>query len=254
MRMSLPYLDSCIALLSTNNIWRTNIGNKEYELNASLERLFAYHIYISKDMYIISGTIRCQDKDVTPAEINQFVSDFKKTHPLEQLPFKWDNIKHCATDEFPLDIPNPYGYHVALEKWQEIRLLHLLRTARHPQNSIEQWFLDYVEKYALTPRYKRDLSTQHLELAATFCELHGINIDNIPEEAVEYSSKLEKVIAVFWKEVRGIVYILLYVTVAMLLVLWGDSIDNFWLGGIVSLIGFGMICVPLSNFFNKLKR
>lgn len=254
MKMSLPSLDSCVTLLANNNVWHTNIGSKKYKLNASLERLFAYHIYVSKDMYVISGTIRCQDKDVTPAEIDQFVSDFKQSHPLEQLPFKWSHIQHCSTDELLLDIPNSYGYRIALEKWQEIRLLHVLRSSRNPKQSVEQWFLDYTEKYAITPKYKCDISTHHLELAATFCELHGIDINNIPQEKVVYHSKTEQVIAICYQHIKMWAFIFLYIAVAVMLMHYHDTItDSFILQGIILTIGWLMLILPVVNFINKLK-
>lgn len=253
MKMSLPSLNSAITLLSENNVWSTKIGNKQHALHASLERWFAYHVYVSRDMYMISGTIRCHDKGVTPAEINKFISDFKKDHPLEELKFKWEHIKYYATDDCPIEVPNAFSYTVILEKWQEIRLLHLLRSSRDPKQAIEDWFFDYCEKYALIPKYKRDIQTQHIELAAAFCVLYGIDINNIPQEEVVYNSKIEKIIAGIWQEIRVLVYVLCYVIVATALILWGDEIENMFISAIVSLIGWGMICVPLAKFINKIK-
>ena len=39
------------------------------------------------------------------------------------------------------------------------------------------WFYRYVNKYALSPRYKRDKDIQYEELTNTFCEQHGIDAD-----------------------------------------------------------------------------
>ena len=250
--MSLPSLNSCITLLADSNVWSTKIGDKEYVLPACLERWFAYHIYVSTDMPTISATIRCQNKQVTPSEINQFISDFKSTHPLEQLKFKWSHITHYATDKNPMEIPNAFSYAINLEKWQEIRLLYLLRCARNPKRAIEDWFLDYCEKYALTPKYKRDVAIQHIELASTFCALHGIDINQIPQEEF-YNSKTVKIIAGIWREIRMLVCILLYAMVAMSLILLGDKIKGVFISTVISLIGWGMICVPLAKFVNKAK-
>lgn len=253
MKMSLPSLNSCITLLADSNVWSTKIGDKEYALPACLERWFAYHIYVSNDMSMISGTIRCQNKHVTPSDINQFIADFKSTHPLEELKFKWSHITHYATDDNPMEIPNAFSYTIHLEKWQEIRLLYLLRSTRNQKRAIEEWFLDYCEKYALTPKYKRDIAIQHVELASTFCALHGININQIPQEEVVYNSKAEQIIVGIWHEIRMLVYILLYVMAAMGLILLGDKIKGIFISSIISLIGWGMICVPLVKFVNKAK-
>ena len=251
MKMQLPCLNSCISLLAKDNVWNIKIGNQKCKLDVSLECFLAYHIYISNDMYIISGTLRCYDKYILPSEINAFVANFKRDHPLEELVFKWSNIKHYATNETPLDIPNPFSYVVTIEKWQEIKLLHLLRSSRNPKKEIEQWFGDYVEKYALSPKYKRDVPIQHIELASIFCQLHGIDINNIPEEEPIYDSKIEKTIALVWKEIRWVVYVLIYLMAAWFFVWLGEFVENFWLSLILGLVGMAMIFVPLANIFRK---
>ena len=97
------------------------------------------------------------------------------------------------------------------------------------------------------------MEIQHIELASTFCALHGIDITQIPQEEVVYNSKAEKIIAGIWHEIRMLVYILLYTMVATGLIFLGDKIKGIFISSIISLIGWGMICVPLVKFVNKAK-
>lgn len=239
MIMLLPKRDSHIEILAKDKAWTVKIGKNIYSFNVWIERLIAYDMFVSYDKGHISGFLRIRNKNITIQEINEFMEIFRETHPLCPHPFKWDDVKPISKENEFLVIPNSFDYEAAISHDNEKYLLDLLR--KRGREAVESWFERYVDRYCLTPKYKRDWSTHHLHLASTFCELHGINIGNIPEEEI-ILTKEDKI-----KEWKKLLKITLGIIVYIVVMLWClmNEISNTGLHIFLVLLGGLMFLIPI---------
>lgn len=107
-------------------------------------------------------------------------------------------------------------------------------------------FRRYVDRYALTPKYRKDWDTHHLVLADNFCQLYGLNINRLSEAEIIITPKEKK--AAPKREFKIILDVLAYIAVACFFI----TSDNFWLGvlgGLMFLVPIGLI----REFLNKNK-
>lgn len=237
--MLLPKRDSHIEILAKDKDWTVKIGKNIYSFNVWIERLIAYDMFVAYDKGRISGILRLRNKNITIQEINDFMEIFRETHPLCPHPFKWEDVEPISKENEFLVIPNPFDYEAVISHDNEKYLLDLLR--KRGREAVESWFERYVDRYCLTPKYKRDWSTHHLHLASNFCGLHGFNIGNIPEEEI-ILTKEDKIKE--WKKLlKFIVGIIVYYGLSIYFVMNDDmsGVTKFFFG----VIGMFMFFMPL---------
>ncbi len=169
-----------VSLLSKDGIWKTKLAGKDIKFDASIERYFAYLIIGSGHFGDVSATLRMHNKHIAPPDIDQFIEDFKSSHPVKEVEFDMNLLPTYATDKQLLHIPNPFAYDVVINAEQEQELLVILRnTAVNRKVRLEWWFDGYIRRYGLTPKYKRDYEGQEQELAMQFCRQYGVDINTL---------------------------------------------------------------------------
>lgn len=165
-----------VFLLSKNGVWEFVLNGVTWEIPDCLERLYAYLIIGEKDFKSVAGTLRSNHKNISVVDIDNFIELFVNTHPTVDVQFTIDDVPIYATDNSPLVLPNPFAYDVLLTAKQETELLCIIKKGdRKYRSLLDDWFKQYVNKYGLMPRYKRDVDRQWRELAIAFCRQHGIN-------------------------------------------------------------------------------
>lgn len=164
-----------VPLLSRNGVWNFEINKVKWGLPDCMERLYAYLIIGENDFKSVAGTLRANNKHISALEIDNFIVYFESTHPVETICFDLDVVPIYATDSMLLRLPNPFSYDILLTHNKESELLNIIKTADKKRDTLQQWFRRYVNRYALTPRYKRDVELQYEELSIAFCRQHGIN-------------------------------------------------------------------------------
>lgn len=165
-----------VLLLSKNGVWKFVLNDVAWEIPVCLERLYAYLIIGEKDFKSVAGTLRENNKNISVVDIDNFIELFINTHTTIDSEFAIEDIPVYATESEPLTLPNPFSYDVLLTAEQETELLDIIKNGNRQYRSLlEDWFRKYINKYCLTPRYKRDIERQYQELAIAFCRQHGIN-------------------------------------------------------------------------------
>ena len=171
----LQNFDAKVLLLSQNGVWKFVLNGVEWEIQDCMERLYTYLIIGEKDFKSVAGTLRANNKSISALEIDNFIAYFESTHPVETVDFDLDAVPIYATDSMLLCLPNPFSYDILLTHNQEIELLNIIKTAEKKRDTLQQWFRSYINRYDLTPRYKRNVELQYEELSIAFCRQHGIN-------------------------------------------------------------------------------
>lgn len=173
-----------VLLLSQNGVWEFVLGGVTWEIPDCLERLYAYLIIGEKDFKSVAGTLRANNKNISVVDIDNFIELFVNTHTAVDMQFAIDDVPIYATEHNPLILPNPFSYDVLLTIEQETELLGIIKDGdRKCRSLLDNWFEQYVNKYCLTPRYKRDVDRQYQELAIAFCRQHGINYWSCPQQS-----------------------------------------------------------------------
>lgn len=189
--------NTMVQLLARNGVWKFKINGKNWSMYSSVEQLMAYYVLFRYKYNIakVSGLLQANYKRLDPMTIEMLISYFKKTHPIEEFEYSLENIPIYATENLPLYIANPFSYDAPITISQEKELLELIKSANDPKKALQWWFSRYVDRYALSPRYKRDIDIQYQELAISFCEQHGIDYWKLmtkEEKAYQNMSKKEK--------------------------------------------------------------
>lgn len=182
-----------IPLLAKNGTWKFTINKEKWEISDCMERLYAYHLIGSQDYKTTSATLRANYKHITPIQIEAFIQHFEKTHPVEEYQFNINEIPVYATEKNLLEIPTNQPYRVLLTPKQEQDVLDVIKnnTEGDGRKSVNRWFRQYVNRYALTPRNKNQEFTHYKNLAEWFCEQHGVkyealyNIEKVRKEKEE---------------------------------------------------------------------
>lgn len=160
-----------VPLLAQNGYWEFVLKDVKWKIPDCMERLYAYLIYCDFDSDLIPGTLRANNKHITPAEIDAFVTYFKDAHPVTEELFSLDAIPLYATEDAPLYIPNAYTS-VTITPEQERELLEL----KKKKKSLYNWFFNYVTQYNIGPKREDELEFFVDELVAGFYRQHGISI------------------------------------------------------------------------------
>lgn len=183
--------------------WTFVLHDREYFIPKEMEQYYAFLLAEGRCGQA-AATLRCNYDDVSPSEIEAFFQYFYTTHPLTVETCYVSDMPLYATPEHPLRLPNPFNYIVELTPEQEKELLDMIALYKH-QYWLNQWFCNYVSRYGLRPRYKRDINTQYAELAYMFCAIHGINYDHIDKVQAKYEEKLS-----VWEQLKsGFVFMLM---------------------------------------------
>ena len=119
--------------------------------------------------------------------------------------------------------------------------------------ALEYWFNWYIRHYGLSPKLKRDIPIQGREITRMFCIQHGININKLPNTPSLGSTSRKQKVGLGFK-VKVIIYILLYIALAIWIIADNDKItDSFILQTFLMTIGWLMLGIPLVIIFNKTK-
>lgn len=164
-----------VLLLAQNGVWEFVFHGVTWKIPDCLERLYAYLIIGEKDFKSVAGILRANYKHISVVDIDNFIELFINTHTTVDVQFVIDNVPIYATESSPLVLPNPFSYAILLTHSQESELLNIIKTADKKRDALQQWFRNYINRYALTPRSKRDVELQYEELSIAFCRQHGIN-------------------------------------------------------------------------------
>lgn len=214
-----------------------------------MERLYAFLIFGENSYARIAETLRVNYKEITTFEINEFVCHFRKTHIITVVTFKYDDIPLYATKKRPLYLPNPFSYTVTLTLQEEQELLcKIINEKESVSYLLERWFVySYINKYRLESKLKEDISIQGRELARSFCEQHGIDIDSFPKSVEVKALKPTS------KSIKTLILILLWVAIAIGIIFSSNNLDGFFSSFIVASIGFGMLGLLLKFLFGNHK-
>ena len=158
-----------ITLLAEDGEWGFYFNEDYYCIPDYMERYYAFVIISQNDMRELASTLRVNYRNVGPSMIEAFAENFRRTHPVTEEPFDFFHIPCYATPGHDIHIPNPFEYEAYISLDQERELLGMIRDKAGAVYYIEEWFKDYVDRYDLWPRYKRDYDTHHKVLAKQFC-------------------------------------------------------------------------------------
>ena len=167
-----------IPLLARNGVWEFVFNGQNWRMDRSVEQLMAYHIFIGNDANIpeVSALLQANYKRLSSATIEKLVLYFKKTHPIKNIQqYSFKDIPIYAEEDCPLYIANGFSYEISLTPKDEGELHEILKCSDDPWMDLIGWFYLYIEKYSLSPRYKRDIDIQYEELASNFCMQCGID-------------------------------------------------------------------------------
>ena len=166
-----------IPLRAKNGVWKFQLNGVKWNIPICMELLYAYHLIGVQDYSRVAWILRANYKHITSIEIDAFIQHFEKAHPVEDYPFNINEIPIYATEKHPLIVPTVQSYLVLLTPAQEREILDLIinNTKVDGQFPIDYWFRKYVDRYGLAPRYQNQMDTHYIDLAVSFCELHGID-------------------------------------------------------------------------------
>ena len=183
-----------VPLLSRNSVWEFQFNGQNWQMDRAIEQLMAYHIFSSHNMISVAELLRANYKRIDPLTIDSLISYFRKTHPIEKIQkYSFKDIPVYAEEGLPLYIANPFSYDVPITPADEKELLEIIKHSIDPYTDMLGWFYIYVDKYALSPRYKRDIDIQYEELTNTFCNQHGIDVDMFfSSDFIKYQSEPDK--------------------------------------------------------------
>jgi hypothetical protein len=172
--MSFQLIDAKIKLLAKNGFWNFTVAKNKYNFSISQERFFAYMVFSNGDISGVSRNLRMLNRNMSPAEIEDFVQYFKDTHPLIKETFQLEMIAPWANEKRPLEILNPFSFSIQLSKEQENELIEIiLSDEKNRFDTLKIWFGRYLLKYGFEPKHK-DKEWVEQELAIQFCIQHGI--------------------------------------------------------------------------------
>lgn len=242
---------------SKSKMYTIQFGDRACRLSHYVESWIATDIQTYSGRQRIARWLRQLFQDIRPDEIDSFLEKFIEEHPLEHTSYGFDLIPLIATEddccEMSLSI---YKGPVFLTIQQEQQLIQLLQ---EPYNKfskfteLENWFENYRRKYGYQTRLKRDQHTQNYELAWGFCVYHGLDVNTIDGMVLRQETK-HKPVGIKTRISNIILLsfaVLIYTSIAMLIMQSIGYIENFWLSGIMNLLFWLMICVPLYLFFRK---
>ena len=185
-----------IPLLSRNNVWKFKLNGRDWQMFRAVEQLMAFYLFANNyaDTAGASGLLQANYKHLDPLTIEALISYFKKTHPVERIQkYSFEDIPVYAKEGEPLYIANSFSYDAPLTPADENELLEIIKHSIDPYTDMLGWFYKYVNKYALSPRYKRDIDIQYEELTNTFCNQHGIAVDMFfSSDFIKYQSESDK--------------------------------------------------------------
>ena len=259
-------INARIPILSSEKEYLIKFGRYKLVFSPFFEAIWIYMIYGSScSVGTFSELLREKYKDIRPSEIDQFIEIFKADHPQEHEEFNIKKIPMLSEpdEDFVMNM-NLFAFPIAFSYQQEKFLLEKLNTLdANIASFIQNWWHRYCSRYAIHARLKRDMGCEAKELADVFCHIHGFDIywlqrqynKKIEIQATEEQKKQSK-LSNFTNSLFGWIKLLLliftYIMIAVGIIAFGSSIDNFIIGGIVMTIGFGMISVPLALLFGKI--
>jgi len=178
-----------VPLKAKNGIYEIKVNNKKVlQITDSIERLFVYWMYGESSGGYLSGWLRdCWKKDITPMEIDEITTSFKKSHPAQKIEdFEFSDIPLYATEEDGLALPIPRTWCV-ISKANELELMAII--ARNKVDSfllLKKWFCEFRGRYGLDFQKKVGKGVdQDEELAISFLNQHGLNSTLMTDKEIE---------------------------------------------------------------------
>ena len=222
-------------------------------VSPSIERLFLFWIYGEFAENKIAEWLRnCWDKNITPIKIDQIVSLFKSSHPVQKLSsFPLKDTPLYATKENSIQLPLPYECcSISLEDEKELMDLIVI----HKDEALEHivlWFIDFRRKYNLDYPKMAGLNIDY-ELAISFINQHGLTPEILNQEEIIQEQKKHKL--------DTTIAVLLMFAPIFLLFSWAWTNDfllfkkSVPLAIVCSVFIGGVVALSFDNMFLRTKR
>jgi hypothetical protein len=248
-----------IPLLAKDGFWKFRIEEDEYELHDCIERLLANYIFNKNSGYVARWLRECYNQNITIQQIDSFIEYFEKSHPTEEIEeFCFEFVPlYAGKDGLTLPLPG-CCCQITLEQEKELMLLAKTRKGDRLGDDdkriirLENWFFEFRHRYGLN--FKRLKHQQDTLLAEAFLEQHGLQI-NLLKEKPEVPPPPQP----WYKELADslgrififVVVVLIWGGIWMGLMTWGNSLDNFLVGFIISSLGVVAFSAPFLYLRSK---
>ena len=199
-----------VELKAKDGLFNITVNRKSVlQITDSIERLFVYWIYSEGSIGDVSSWLRdCWKKDITPMEIDEIITSFKKSHPAKNVDdFEFRDIPIYATEKDGLALPIPRTWCVISKEDEQELLDIVIKNKALTFLYLKNWFFNFRARYGLDFQKKvgRHVN-QDEELAISFLNQHGLNFSLMSNAEIAKRSEVG----------AGVRAISIFITVAFL--------------------------------------